>query len=742
MAKRYEIELKFSSPGAKQLRKALDSIAAAQNRLAKKQAKLNVQSKMADKVTLKMIQSQEKHRVALSKSRVQIVQLQKRIEQLNLKNKLLQRRVEKTVTGFGRLRVATAGLQAKMGALRNTLLLFTFTFGALIAGFRKAIQTSMQFEAVQVRLNAMFGSVDRGTEAFETFNKVAATTPFTLTDVVEAGAALKAFGTNAEEMIKPTADLAAFMGVTATEAAQALGRAFAGGAGAADILRERGILQLVRDFQGIDDLSKLSLPKFRQVLTETLLDPSSGIAGATDKLAETMVGMTSNLADSVTRMAAGVGDLINFRGAIQGLSSLFSTFANFLAEVNKTNVDKIKEINKALGIEIPDDTLNKSIEALEIREKQLKLILDPTTNLTKASSDLNKALQDELELREFLESFGKKTAMRDKDGVMRTKGAVIAEVSRAEATRKALQIQVDGFKELDAIQQKLVITNLNLDVANKDAVESFASGLQLLNDIADKEPLDLGLSIRMPETGIQAFADDIADKVASVDKDKLNRAFESLLEFETLFQDQLVNGFMNSFNQIIALQKSNLDQRINNEIKALKKTDKFRNASTEKRQTMEDDIRAKFAKDQKRIFQMQKAMSISQVIIDTATAINKLMAAARATMNPAVIAAARGMSGVMGAFSVAQIATISKQQAPAFARGGSFTTEGEEFIRVGDNPGGRERVDITPLSSPDFGDAGGGSINVNIMGNVIGTQEFVRDNLLPEIENSIKRNLA
>ena len=66
-----------------------------------------------------------------------------------------------------------------------------------------------------------------------------------------------------------------------------------------------------------------------------------------------------------------------------------------------------------------------------------------------------------------------------------------------------------------------------------------------------------------------------------------------------------------------------------------------------------------------------------------------------------------------------------------------------QFIRVGDNPGGRERVDITPLSSPDFGDASGsGSINVNIMGNVIGTQEFVRDNLLPEIENSIKRNLA
>lgn len=747
MAKRYEIELKFSSPGAKELRKALDSIASAQNKLSEKQNKLNKESKAAQKINQSMIQSYEKHKVALSKSRVQIVKMQKQIDQLNLKNKLLQRRVEKTVTGFGRLRVATAGLQAKMGALRNTLLLFTFTFGALIAGFRKAIQTSMQFEAVQVRLNAMFGSVDRGTEAFETFNKVAATTPFTLTDVVEAGAALKAFGTNAEEMIKPTADLAAFMGVTATEAAQALGRAFAGGAGAADILRERGILQLVRDFKGIDDLSKLTLPKFREVLTETLLDPSSGIAGATDKLAETMVGMTSNLADSVTRMAAGIGDLINFKGAIQGLSSVFSTFANFLAEVNKTNVDKLKEVNKALGIEIKDDALEKSAEALELRMQILKESVDPTRNLATANEELTSALEKEKKLREFLKSFGKKLYKQNEEGETQTRNQVITQINRTERIRKALQEEVANFEELNAVQEKLTITNLNLDTANRDMVKGFVRGLEIIDEIASKEKPDLGLDFRLGGFDIQAFTDNMAEQVAKVDKDKLDRAFESLLEFETLFQDQLVNGFMNSFNQIIALQKANLDQRINNELKALKKTDKFRNASTEQRQTMEDDIRAKFADEQKRIFKMQKAMQIAQVVMETAKNISALMTSAlqASLLDPtgSILARAKGISIAMGAVSAAQIATISGQQAPAFARGGSFITGGEQFIKVGDNAGGRERVDITPLSSPDFGDAGGGAgVTVNIMGNVIGTQEFVRDSLLPEIENSIRRNLA
>jgi len=165
----------------------------------------------------------------------------------------------------------------------------------------------------------------------------------------------------------------------------------------------------------------------------------------------------------------------------------------------------------------------------------------------------------------------------------------------------------------------------------------------------------------------------------------------------------------------------------------------------EQRQTMEDDVRAKFADEQKRIFKLQKASQISKVVIDTAAAINQLMqtALAASLIDPSAPARAKAISIAMGALSAAQIATISKQQAPAFARGGSFITGGKQMIMVGDNPGGRERVDITPLSSPDFGDAGGsGSINVNIMGNVIGTQEFVRDNLLPEIENSIKRNLA
>ena len=92
--------------------------------------------------------------------------------------------------------------------------------------------------------------------------------------------------------------------------------------------------------------------------------------------------------------------------------------------------------------------------------------------------------------------------------------------------------------------------------------------------------------------------------------------------------------------------------------------------------------------------------------------------------------------------SAIQSGLIAAQKPPTFARGGSFITDGPQQIIVGDNPGGAERVDITPLSSPNFDGPQGSEVTVNIMGNVIGTEEFVRDSLIPEIDRSIRRNLA
>ena len=49
-----------------------------------------------------------------------------------------------------------------------------------------------------------------------------------------------------------------------------------------------------------------------------------------------------------------------------------------------------------------------------------------------------------------------------------------------------------------------------------------------------------------------------------------------------------------------------------------------------------------------------------------------------------------------------------------------------------------EQVSVTPLG----GQTGGNGININIQGNMIGNEEFVRDVLIPEMSNARNQNLA
>jgi hypothetical protein len=57
---------------------------------------------------------------------------------------------------------------------------------------------------------------------------------------------------------------------------------------------------------------------------------------------------------------------------------------------------------------------------------------------------------------------------------------------------------------------------------------------------------------------------------------------------------------------------------------------------------------------------------------------------------------------------------VAKAGVNAFPRGGDFVTSGPQMIVVGDNPGGRERVQVTPMSSPNYnGPSGGGGLTIH-----------------------------
>ena len=137
--------------------------------------------------------------------------------------KKVQAEQKKMDRGFAQITKTLKGVGLAMGA--------AFSIQGVFSIAKSVKDTASQFEQLRVRLNALYLSAERGGEAFDKFNRIAATTPFQVANVVEAGAKLKAFGVDAENNIKILADLAAFMGVDIVEAASAMGRAFAGGEG-------------------------------------------------------------------------------------------------------------------------------------------------------------------------------------------------------------------------------------------------------------------------------------------------------------------------------------------------------------------------------------------------------------------------------------------------------------------------------------------------------------------------------
>ena len=276
-----------------------------------------------------------------------------------------------------RLRGRTTGLIASLGSLRNKLLVYGFAITAVTKLTRAFVGTASGFEDVKARLVGLMGGVLDAERAFEKFNSVAAKTPFSLDDVVNAGAQLKAFGADAEALLTPITDLAAFMGTTATEAANAFGRAYAGGAGEADIFRTKGVLNIIRDFKGIEHITDMTLPQFRAAMIETFTDPDVGIAGSTERLAKTFTGAMSNMGDSLTRLAAEIGSMM--------LPSLTS-----LSKMITRNADGTREFIENLRRgRVTLDMFGDSIDVFQSKLRGMNEIAD----VKKLIADLEKQIQ-------------------------------------------------------------------------------------------------------------------------------------------------------------------------------------------------------------------------------------------------------------------------------------------------------------------------------------------------------------
>lgn len=300
---------------------------------------------------------------------------------------------------FKRLRDVGVRAMNRLGRVARRAIIggVVAAIGAMSLAIIKSVRVSARFESMQLRLEQLVGSAKEAREQFEKLVIFSARTPFQLEDLVEGAATLEAFGAESKSLIPVIADLAAFMGIRLPEAAGAFGRAFAAGAGAADILRERGVLNLVRLGAGVNDLTKLTLPQFRKALIEAMVDPSGRIAGGTAKLAATAEGRWSTAKDKITLAFKAIGDAILVR--------ILPQFEKWISRMdNWTSSDSFEKFTSGMVV-----VTTKIAEATEIAAKVAKNFISSFSevdDITEKMETLNRELTI-LEDADPLTFFGK-----------------------------------------------------------------------------------------------------------------------------------------------------------------------------------------------------------------------------------------------------------------------------------------------------------------------------------------------
>jgi len=663
-----------------------------------------------------------------------------------------RRNVKKTNSLLGRFRQSTSGMRREIGGLRNDLLLASFAFAGVSAAISKLIGVSARFESVRTRLVGLTGSVENAEKAFDNFNRVASQTPFSLEDVVDAGAQLEAFGADSDALIGSITDLASFMGTTAVEAANAFGRAFAGGAGAADILRERGILNIIKTSQGLTDLSKTTLPEFRQALISAMQDPVVGIAGSADRLSETFQGLISNTGDSFTRLADSVGDILIpvFTPLIKKLKEGAESAEDFFREITETDLEttirQLKEMGASVQVisKLQETELLNNLIDLEKKQKDLNLQGVTSNDIYKQIVQANKDLfsSQEKSALKVNESAASQQKILDIDTSIENLGQRLNEnaqntlkLSKEEVSLITKRIE-DLSLEKAFLESKSRIIETNFEFsqneleAGQSVIKNLSEQFTILQNIekirdklfGKKEPVEAEIAPLVKPIR----PEDIVPLETLDDIDSLAEGFfDEIGEDEQIFQD-LVSNVMGLMKDTFQTEDEIFRERIE-----LRKKDIQREA-----EAIQERARVFKNFSDNLAFAVVNGQNLGDAVVNSIKAIAAELIAQQATLGllklfgfPGATAAEAGL-GLLGSakklfgFHEGGFVGGGGNNVPIMAQSGEFVMQRSAVQSIG----------LDNLSNMnETGQAG--NITVNIHGGIV-QEDYLRNELIPAINRS------
>ena len=705
-----KVQIRFEATGDKELAKAFTSAANAQKKLEDVTKKYEAAQRKSNKQTDIQLRNLSRLGGSLGKIRVAFAKLRSQLLVYAFAVNFVQRTVGRAVDAFSEQQVVVAKLEQ---TLRST------AFASRLS--------SRELQGLAANLQKLTGIGDETIISMQgillTFTKIK--------------------GQIFKDATEAIIDVSVAMGQDLQQSAIQVGKALNDPITGVSALSRVGIQ--FTDTQ--KEMIKLFVKQNKIAEAQTII---------LDELRVQFGGTAKNLdttTKAVKRLQAEFGDLLETQGGKLApfVEDISNFFADFIESLNSTQFSRgnrifsmLTEENKKFAIQ--QEITNKSVNELGKEFGLIGLDMQNRTGFKQGVEDIDNKLRELMQNKDPLVSFFNEIVIQNLET-----GTSLQDLT--QDTEKVGQAIASVIDKRFLVKDFLNIFKGDLDVRNftKD-LETFTGAISQLDQkflSADKTELlkDLVGIFDIVSDGIDATEfDELVSKFRflnaeiitangnfSVFAPIINSFLEGTLVFNDLTEEQIqkLRELKEQFIEGGAAAGNYLDtfipfsQKIENFNKAaapvIKGFDQMASAGM------------LFTKNNKELtislLKLRQALAIGNVILGFTEFLSKGMYA------KAFSTLATGMT---------QVAQIKAQieSAREAATGADFVTSGRQLLMVGDNPTGRERVQVTPLGNSGGGGGGDSSVTINLNGNILGTEDFVRDELIPQIENAVGRNLA
>ena len=299
-----------------------------------------------------------------------------------------------------------------------------------------------------------------------------------------------------------------------------------------------------------------------------------------------------------------------------------------IENIKKTSKEALEEEQKAVQSLIDSiDSLGKSRqEQILLREQETlreRIFREETKGMSDEFIKKNKLTIDALVQARLVSETSQqleKDQHNEKIKLAEERIAIIEKIQKLEeklAESRANQHQREQEANLET-QQSIIQAQIKATEEEIERTKTRIEMLTLLRGDEKQNELDqvTEFARQMDEIGINSI--EITAFIAR-EKEKINNKFNVKAiedaKKRALAETEAVRSILNAGKAIVKAQENDLNQRVENELNALRKTDAFKKASAEQREIMENKVNATFASERKKLLIIIKVLLLLKQLL-------------------------------------------------------------------------------------------------------------------------------